>query len=80
MPVSFESSTMVVMGLIAALVPSAFTWLLTRAIKAVDKSIEKLGEKVDALGAEDNKIRLEITELRARIVAVEILQNKRGRK
>lgn len=62
-----------ILALLSAAIPSVFTWLLTRAIKAVDKSIETLGAKVDGLGADDNKIRIELTELRARVIALELI-------
>lgn len=56
---------------IAAAVPSVFGFLLLRAIKAVDTSIEKLGTKVELLSAQDTRHSIELGELRVRLLEVE---------
>lgn len=72
MPVSLDPATLAILGAIGTAVPAVVGWLLARAIKGVDRSIENLSIKVDALSSEDSKIRVEIAKLETRLAAVEV--------
>ncbi len=67
-----DSQTMVLAGLLFAGAPSVVGWLLLRAVKHVDASLESLMVKVDALSKTDTEIQVAIADLRARVVLLEL--------
>ncbi len=72
-----ETQTLVIAGLVFAGAPSVVGWLLLRAVKHVDASLETLTIKVDALSKTDTEIQVAIADLRARVVSLELQMRER---
>lgn len=69
----FEPSTLLaVVGIIVAAVPAIVGFLTVRAINGVDTSLGALGNKVDALSAQDTLIRIELAKLEIRVMHLEL--------
>lgn len=67
------SATAVVVGAIVAAVPTLIGWLLIRAVRGVDRSIEALARKVDGLARQDTRTQVDMADVRARLAHVEFL-------
>jgi hypothetical protein len=65
-----DPSTLLV-GIVSAVVPSSFGWLLMRAVQSVDRSLEVLTEKVDQLGKGHTELLVEVAVLRSRVTNLE---------
>lgn len=62
-----------VLGIIVAAVPAVVGWLIIRAVKGVDTTLEGLRKQVDELVKQDTQTRVEVADLRARLVHIEYL-------
>lgn len=67
-----ESSTLAVIVALGALIPSAFSWLTSRAVRGIDESIKSLGHKVEEHAKENQKVMVELAEHRIRLISLEL--------
>lgn len=65
--------TTFVAGTIALVIPAVIGWLIVRAIKSVDLAIAGLSEKVENLVQQHTETKVEMADLRARVVHLEYL-------
>lgn len=67
-----DEVTAVVVGLIVTAVPAVIGWLIVRAVRAVDRAIENVNKKLDHLVKQDTEQQVEVADLRARVVHLEL--------
>lgn len=67
----------VLVALVSTVVPSIVGWLTSRAIRGVDDTLGSLARKIDRLTEQDTKIQVDLADLRARVIHLEVLVHDR---